>query len=580
MKTIGLKRLKALQIFTICLALILLLFCGMKVSYTNAKVKDYEKAEQFLAEDKLIEAYDQFVKIKENIWISYRQDETNKALEELAYVAEVKDIALSIKQSIPNKIAADDQLMTSYLNYEKNKLEQSKLGDKNIEMFEKLMADHKVVETYNAKIEEFVELLSQTLQSEIDKNNFSSETKELYLSTPDIFFGDAKTKTETMYSLFEEYDKALINYFAKSGSSSFTNTLSQGNKLSEFYSEHGIKADWLEPQLQSYVLNFFKSIADQNNVSLFFKYAKEYEKNKELYSENNEVASYIKKTYNNYIAEAQNKVNNKKYEEAIALYEDLKAYQDTSSYIDKLQITWAMNEPTHLLAQGLPDASFSAVTGGTDRFNGKVFAVGIAGDSLVLSTLSNELTITSYTASLPSGTKVSSIGFDNSISPTKNSVILLEGSSSTRAKHYLAYQFVNSNLELILDLEADGYKMDSNGLLLVNNPAELEAGQQAWYTYSQGQYIFYDIKPDFVDIAISRLPDYKNVKVRFDCTIFTVDGSTAIVLFNDEYIILTGQSGLQPGYAMITGTYVGEEFISNGDQQITAYKVVVSDFVQ
>src|SRR5690606_12116189 len=114
-------------------------------------------AEQFLAEDKLIEAYDQFVKIKENIWISYRQDETNKALEELAYVAEVKDIALSIKQSIPNKIAADDQLMTSYLNYEKNKLEQSKLGDKNIEMFEKLMADHKVVETYNAKIEEFVE---------------------------------------------------------------------------------------------------------------------------------------------------------------------------------------------------------------------------------------------------------------------------------------------------------------------------------------------------------------------------------------------------------------------------------------
>jgi hypothetical protein len=114
----------------------------------------------------------------------------------------------------------------------------------------------------------------------------------------------------------------------------------------------------------------------------------------------------------------------------------------------------------------------------------------------------------------------------------------------------------------------------------VDNTTGEGSEQQSFFEYQNGKYNFTRIKPDYVEISLDQLKNYRNTKVRFTCQILTSDGNNAVVTYNGEYILLSGNFNFKPGTALVTGKWTSNSEITKGAQSINAYQVQVTALTQ
>ena len=122
----------------------------------------------------------------------------------------------------------------------------------------------------------------------------------------------------------------------------------------------------------------------------------------------------------------------------------------------------------------------------------------------------------------------------------------------------------------LFQLNADGYQVDSDGMLIMINPDTDEgAGQVAMYQRSGDSYQFVGVQQDFIDISVEDLVLHPHEKVKFHTTIIQPGYAEAFATMGDSYIKLTGSFNFYEGLVTLTGMFNGYEDIYVQDELIS-----------
>jgi len=574
MLIVSYKKSRTLILWSLLAALVVLALIAYKLFAGYAKVQDYRQAAHYLEQNDVVQAYGYYLKARNNRWMQYKEKETEAAIDKLKPVEEIQNKLLGI---LDNN-GENNNPAKSYDDYQKLAGTAAARGGQFEKIFNELSKQYRIDAHFTNAYSTYKKTLEQQLQAETKKAAFSDKTVIAYLLIPELYFGGAAEKETALRAAFEPYDQGRLA--AKADGSGIEALLAEGARLLDFYKQEGINADWVYPGVEDYTLSYLKKLEDKGDLSVFFRNAKAIEGSKLIAARGKAIRSYIQSVYSGQVKQAKQLVSESKYEEAIAAYTLLGDYKDVSKELQNIEIRWNTQEPERILAKASPGVSFDYVISGKNQFGAIVYAIGAADGQLVLARMLPDLSIDKREAQLGEGFQVREIRLEENLSPSGRLVLLAEGQSSTRQGRYAAYEISDSALINLFDFEADGFRIDKPGTLIVTNDVNEGAGQEALYTYENGQYQFSGIKPDYTEIQLTDLLQYSGQKVRFTCDIFTTDGDRSVVLFNEEYIILTGAPGLQPGKATITGTWVGNDVVSRDGEEITAYRVEVSSYVQ
>lgn len=555
-------------------ALAVLALIGYKLYAGYAKVQDYRMANDYLEQNDLVQAYEYYGKALNNRWMQYKEEEIAAATAKLKPVEEIQNKLLTILGN-PGE---NNNPAQPYADFQRLAGTAAARGGQYEKIFNDLSKQYRMDAHFTSAYANYKKALERQLQDETKKASFSDETIIAYLLIPELYFGGADEKADALRAAFQPYDQGRLT--AKAEGKGIEALLAEGARLLDFYKQENINADWVYPKVEEYTLSYLKKLEQKGDLSAFFRNAKVIEGAKLIAARGKAIGSYIQSVYSGQLRQAIQLVSENKYEEAIAAYTRLGDYKDVAKELQNIEIKWNTQEPQRILAKASPGVSFDYFISGKGRFGALVYAIGAADGQIVLARMLPDLSIDKKEGQLGEGFQVREIRLDDSLSLSGNSVLLAEGSSSTRQARFAAYEISDSMLINLFDFEADSFRVDKPGTLIVTNDAYEGAGQEALYSYQNGQYLFSGIKPDYTEIQLADILNYSGQKVRFTCDIFTVDGDKAFVLFNEEYIILTGAPGLQPGMAVITGTWISNGIVANDGQETNAYQVEVSSFAQ
>jgi len=416
------------------------------------------------------------------------------------------------------------------------------------------------------------------LRSQIKKKQFSDETVASLLQIPKPFYSDDNTRLSAIQFILGPYDQARLDTWA--ANKPFAEVVKEGTRIQKFYQTYNIDSNWLIPQIEQFAIASMKSDLDKNDLAAFAEHAKAYEQNPDLAGDKSKAIEYINTTYASQLKTAEQLSKEKKYEQAIAIHQKLNAYRDASKAIQQVELRWSSDEPVHLLRKVESNAEFSNIITGSDKMGAIVYTAGITKQKLVLARMLPDFSVNKMEVPFGDGLAVKSIRIAEGLGVKGGPAILIEGGSSSRKFRYVGFEAQTSGLKKILDVEADSYRIDKPGSLIVANTTGNGAGQESYFNSHNGAYAFAGIKPDYVEISLSSLLKYKNTKVRFKCTILTADANTAVVALDDAYVLLRGKTTMRAGSATITGTWTSTDSVKKGAQSIPAYIVDVSSVTQ
>ncbi|MNI37088.1 hypothetical protein D3C73_911610 [compost metagenome] len=319
----------------------------------------------------------------------------------------------------------------------------------------------------------------------------------------------------------------------------------------------------------------------KNDIPAFIQAAQQYEGIKELAVTGSKVLTSIKTSYNKQLDQAKKLTNERKYEQAIELYTKLGAYQNTDKLIEDVELKWITNDPQRLLQKAFSEATYTSVIHGKNQLGASNYAAGITEGKLVLVRMNTDKSFDTKVIPLDQGVEVKSIQISDYKSADALPILIVEAASKQRKGKYIAYELKSDAFVKWFDIEADSYQIEPTGIMIVENAVGEGAGRQAYYQLKNGEYAFVGLKPEYIDISAADLSKYKNVQVRFLCSIVeVVNDHTAIAMVRDEYIVLSGTLPFRKGNATVIGTWVGNEDIKLGTQTVPAYTVKVTETVQ
>ncbi|MEF3310121.1 hypothetical protein PV433_14590 [Paenibacillus sp. GYB004] len=578
--TLSYRNALRLRVAAFVLMLVLLGVAACKLYNGYMKVKDYERALLLYAEQDWVQAELYAAKVVQNRWISYKDTDITQKADELKPVTairhELSQLAGRIQSADRN--GELQALIGVYAEYGERK--KAALAEEGLiaESFAEFAAADGIEDELANALARAAEKAENEIRTGIAGKSFSDEPAIALMLLPADFYGGERQKNEKIRTLLTPYDSARID--AWSAQKGIADLFNEGGRLKKLYEQYGKKADWLLPKVEQVVFARLSAQLAAKDWATFFQTAKQFEAAKDWAVSGSKSLKLIQDSYKSQLAAADQLVSAGKFAGAVALYETLGTYRDTSAKLKDAELAWATADPKHLLQKAMPDAAFSSVVTGQSQFGALVYAAGITADNkLVLVQMKGDKTVDTLEASLDKNAKIKELRAAESPAQQGAQALLLQAASADRASRYIAYDYTSSGLRKLFDFEADGYREERPGVLAVDNDTGKGAGRISLYEYRSGQFAFSRVKPDFTDINLAELSSYKNVKVRFRCTISTVDNDKAFVVQGGQTIVLTGMK-LKPGQATITGIWTGSEDIKRGEWTVSAMIVAVSEAQQ
>jgi hypothetical protein len=528
------------------LALIVAVCC--KLYNSGMKVRDYARAEQFYATGDWVQAEHYFSKAGANGWLRYNEETTSRRMAELKHVTEIRTALLTIGADTEEavKLESYESLLDAFHDYTEKKKQSDASKGMEAAIFSELSAQYKIGDGLTGALRRVEEKAARQLESDMKKKAFADEAAVVLLRLPAGYFGDERKRSEEVRSWLEPYDEARIKAL-NAGGQSLAALLAEGIRLSKLYEQYGLKSAWLFQQVDRSVQERLAASLGKNDLEAFLRNAKLYEEMKGWPSSGSAATQYIRENYGKQLAAADRLVSERQFAEAIALYEKLAAYRDTRAKIRDAELAWTAAQPDQLLLRAMPGAMFTNVIAGASQFGAVAYAAGItdgadgraenggsatgssyegAGDGspdagsrgengngggagsqggstggkngakLVLVRLMADRTIDMKEADLGTDVTVKELRTVPSLGSKGTPALLVQSSSPIRSSRYIAFDSLQSGLRKLFDFEADGYRLDRPGVLLVENDNGKGAGHQSYYEYRNGQYGFGKVKAD------------------------------------------------------------------------------------
>ncbi|WP_314589373.1 hypothetical protein [Paenibacillus terrigena] len=556
----------------IFLCAVVLVLIGVKGVFIIIKINNVSEADRLWSNKLLVEAETSYTKAKNNRWIRYQEDKIAARLQELAPITEMKQTLAMLSTEVQQVEKSNDfgRFMTAYTSYQKFKAPYAKAENPYAVYYQQIAKSTqvaaKVEDTFQYFIERFYAQMSLNLK---DKNYEDESFKSNLWKIPAAYYNRDGKRADDLSAKFKKYDEQKLDQIASMGE--YQTLLNEAMSMQKTYEDLKLKASWIQKKVEALVNVFLRNDIGQERYADFAMHAKMYVEYAKSMQVKSSIEAYIKSQIRKWMKEAKALIRHGEFQKAILIYEGIAEYQDTKQELQDAKTAWTAANPVRLLQSVDRSVNYEQVCGGKDRFGAQVYAIATdAMNNLYYGTLDrdNHVSVLKYDA-VPKGVKIRSLRIEEKLSTRAIPVIVLEMDSNQRGAWYQAFNVINGQLHPLFQFEADGYEVQSDGSLHVNNPNVAKAeGQMAIYELVNDTYQYSGIAPQFTDIVVGDLWQYQHMKVRFTATIVTVGESGVYAQMGESLIQLKGDFSYSIGTAVIIGTFDQTKEVQIGDQML------------
>jgi hypothetical protein len=420
------KRALTLRNIMIILCIFMLLLLGQKALGIEDKIQTVREAERLYAAGELIAAENQYRLAAANTAILYKEDQIAARLKELAPITAIRSGLLGLVLTLEDQLTVKDfsGYMESYASLLSLKSKYMTQGGPYEAYYRQLSADSGISEKMTAGFrqfkEQFLAELAESQKTGADTGTGGDSTdsfKWSLLQIPADYYGGAAAKEELLAAAFKAHDTTRLKALAAAGS--FAPMLDRALSMQEAYKTHSYTAAWVEEQIQESVMLILNKDLDGDRTAAFAGHAVAYRQYAASAGiEASKVLKLIDSTTARLLQDAARQVRSGQYAEAIQLYGDLTALQDTSEAVAAATLAWNIAEPVRLLPGGDVQGSYSLTAWVTGRYGAKVAVAGVdSSGRLVYAEMSDDGIISTRSGdTLPDAAALSSLAFDEPLS--------------------------------------------------------------------------------------------------------------------------------------------------------------------
>ncbi|OPA74577.1 hypothetical protein BVG16_22690 [Paenibacillus selenitireducens] len=556
----------------IFLCAVVLVLIGVKGVYIILKINNVSEADRLWASKQLVEAETFYTKAMNNRWIRYQEDKISARLQELAPITEMKQTLAMLSTELQQVEKSNDfeGLMKAYATYQSFKAPYAKAEHPNAVYYQQIARSTQVAAKLDEVFQYFIARFYAQMSSNLEDKKYDDESfKSNLWKIPAAYFNRDGKRADDLSAKFKKYDEQKMDQIASMGQ--YQILLNEAMSMQKTYEDLKLKASWVPKKVVSLVDVFLRNDVGQERYADFAMHAKSYVEYAKSMQVKSEIEAYIKSQIRKWMKDANALIRNGEFQKAIQIYEGIGVYQDTKQEMQDAMSAWTAADPVRLLQSVDSRVNYEQVSGGKDRFGAQVYAIATdAMNNLYYGTSDreNHVSVRKYDA-VPKGVKIRSLRIEEKLSTSKKPVIIIEMDSNSRGAWYGAFDVSNDQLHPLFQFEADGYEVQSDGTLHVNNPNVAEAeGQMAVYALVNGTYQYTGIVQQFTDIVIEDLWQYQHMKVRFTANIVMVGESGVYAQMGDSFVQLQGDFSYSIGTAVIIGTFDQSKEVQVGDQML------------
>ncbi|MGN7359646.1 hypothetical protein ACTHPF_19600 [Paenibacillus sp. SAF-054] len=567
------KRTLTLRNLLILLCIAILVLIVLKGVDINRKMAWVDEAGRYYDQKDLLRAEEWYQKAAGNTSIHYKEKQIAERLRELAPITMMKQTLGQLDQRAERTGSGQDftGFLQVYGELQSTKNQYMGTGDRFAVYYPEISASFGLSDDITRYFQQFKAQFYNQLEDRLAQaQTDEAAPKWNLLAIPDAFYGGTDEKTKQLNAKFKDFDEKLLAKLA--GGGKFTDMLSLSESLLGQYDGRKLKAPWVKNKTEELADIILKKDVDGDQPANYALHAKAYAAYAKSAGVKSALLSGIDRQIRKWIASAQRKVKNNDYEGAIAIYEALAAYQDTTEEVKKAKLAWTVHDPLRLLQQTDLTKNYSHVSGGGNRFGGSAYAIGSdEGNAVYFARMNEDESVQLLsTHDFPANVNIRQISIEKSLSTSTAPVILVEGESAERQALYAAYEVHESDMTQLFLFEADGYEVQADKSLFVANPsgAEGDSTQKAIYMRQGDSYQFTGYQKDYIDIDVTDLLGHSNEKVRFTCYVIYGGEGDALAQMGDSYVKLHGSYTFYDGMSVtVTGLFSQfEDVYPNGDQ--------------
>lgn len=555
----------------IILCILMLLPLGQKALGIKNKLKDVQEGGKLYAAGELIAAENRYRQAAANHAISYKEEEINARLAELAPITSIRSSLSRLSLTLADQLTVKDfsGMMESYASLLSLKSKYMTPGGPYEAYYRQLSADSGVSDKMTAGFrlfkDEYLAGLAAGSSKSADSGTGSDSTDSLkwsLLQIPADYYGGTAAKDKLLAASFKAHDTARLKALAAAGS--FGPMLESALSMEEAYKNHSYTAPWLSKQVKESASLILNKDLDGSNITAFAGHAVAY---RSYAASAGITSSKVLKLIDNSIArllrEGTRHVRGGQYADAIRLYAELAPVQDTSGETAAATLAWNLAEPLRLLPGGEVQGSYSLTASVTDKYGAKVAVAGVdAGSKLVYAEMSGDGTVSTRTGEvIPGSGMLSALSFDEALSAySEVPVVVANGGEADGRSTFTGYAIRPEGISLLFSFTGSSYElMAEDGFIRVMNTdlADGVESRTAIFRQVNGAYEFSELYQEFTytPIDATQLELFPYEKVILSCDISIDAAGRAVARSNGRYLLLQGAINQITGLTAVSGQF-------------------------
>ena len=576
----------------IILCILMLLPLGQKALGIKNKLKDVQEAGELYAAGKLIAAENKYRLAAANHSILYKEEEISAKLAELAPITSIRSSLSRLSLTLADQLTVKDfaGMMESYASLLSLKSKYMTPGGPYEAYYRQLSADSGVSDKMTAGFRQFKDEFlaglaagsSKGTESGTDSNSTDS-LKWSLLQIPADYYGGATAKDKLLAASFKAHDTARLKALAAAGS--FGPMLESALSMEEAYKNHSYTAPWLNKQVQESASLILNKDLDGGHTAAFAGHAVRYRSYAASAGiTSSKVLKLIDSSIARLLREGTRHVRGGRYAEALKLYAELAAVQDTSAETAAATLAWNTAEPVRLLPGGEVQGSYTLTASVTGRYGAKVAVAGIdSGGKLVYAEMSGDGTVSTRTGEVvPEAAGMSSLAFDEALSAYSEVPVVVANSGETEGRStFTGYAIRPEGISMLFSFTGSSYELmaeDGSIRVMNTNLADGVADRTAIFRQVNGAYEFSELYQEFTytPIDATQLELFPYEKVMLSCEIIIDSAGRTVARANGRELLLQGEVPLFTGPAAVSGQFdngYGEVETELGVQTVPVFVV-------
>lgn len=558
---------------------ILLVLLGMKGIGMYHKIQAVQAADRYYAQQQWMQAESLYRAARDNSYIRYEEAHIQARLDELQPITAWNDTLSASASRL--QAAADTGQFDAYLSAYAIWLQQQEQQQARQDRFENEYA--KMTKQYNMELligqgfSDFRTQFTESLQHNLDTGNYTDESaKWNLLRIPAAYWltpgssskGTAADRQQlAIKQQFKQYDTTKLKRLAAAGD--FDAFLSNAVSTRQAYEQHAYRdEDWIASLMNTGAQNVIAKDIQSQQTANFVRHAVSFRNAAtQLALSSSPVLATIDQQLSSLQEQAFTMTTEKKFSEALQLYETLSPLGDMTSGIARTKLAWASDQPVYLLQSSNASVAYEHTVGGTDWQAFPVYAMATDNNNLLFfGHMDRDGAVSVWSGQIEqNAAQIQQLSLDTALSTADKPVITVQSPADAvegSNRLFSLYAVTPNGLQAIASLAGSSYEVLPDRSIVVHvAPQDGGVGQLNTYTANgDGVYSQTDSRADdsaYREIDAGEIEGHANEPITFTAEIVAVDDSGAIAQSNGNYIRLKGMVLFTLGNCKIYGHFQG-----------------------